>query len=169
MILDADSEAMMTRTRLPMPCYLRGGGYVEQCSAGVDRGHSTGTQWPVTPAAPGPGQYGVDVTSCPIDHSTVSSHCPAEIAKVVDALMERDALSGRLVEAEATGCCRAGFERDREPSSRPRLYARGLGWDGESVPHRGPSREASREAEAWQAAETSRARPGARWRSGGLG
>ena len=123
-----------------------------QCSAGADRGHSIGTQWSVTLAALGPGQYGVDVTSCPVGHSTVSSHHPAEIAEVVDALMGRDALSGRLVEAEATGCCRAGFERDGESTSRPRLYARGLRRDGESIPCRGPQREASREAGILQAA-----------------
>jgi len=99
----------------------------------------------------------------------VSSHRPAKIAEVVDALMGRDALSGRLVEAEAMGCCRAGFERDGESTSRPRLYARGLGRDGKSVPHRGPLCKASREAEIWQAIETSRARPGARQRAGGLG
>ena len=89
---------------------------------------------PVTPVAPGPGQYGVDVTSRPIGHSAVSSHRPAEIAGVVDALMGRDVLSGRLVEVEATGCCRADFERGGELSSRPRLYVWGLGRDGESVP-----------------------------------
>ena len=123
----------------------------------------------VTPAARGPGQYGVDVTSRPVGHSAVSSRRPAEIAGVVDALMGRDALSERLVEAEATDYCRAGFERDGESTSRPRLYAWGLGRDKKSVPRRGPLCKASREAEVWQAAETSRARPGAGRRAGGLG
>ena len=149
MVSYADSEAMVTQTRLPMPRCLWGRGYVAQCSAGANRGHSTGTQWPVTPAAPGPGQYGIDVTSCPVGHSTVSSRRPAEIAGVVDALMGRDALSGSPVEAEAMGYCRAGLERYGESLSRSRLYARGLGRDGESVPRRGLPCEASREVETW--------------------
>ncbi|XP_066320270.1 uncharacterized protein [Miscanthus floridulus] len=70
--------------------------------------------------------------------------------------MGRDALSERLVEAEATDYCQAGFERDGESTSRPRLYAWGLGRDEKSVPHRGPLRKASHEAEIWQAIETSR-------------
>ena len=113
--------------------------------------------------------YGADATSHPIGHSTVSSRRLAEIAGVVDALMGRDALSGRLVEAGAMGYCRAGLERYGESLSRSRLYARGLGRDEESVPRRGPLCEASREAEVWQAVETSRARPGARRRASGLG
>ena len=83
--------------------------------------------------------------------------------------MGRDALSGRLAEAEVTGHCRAGFERDGESTSQPRLYARGLGRDGESVPCRGPLREASREAEICPAPEASRTSPGARRRAGGFG
>jgi len=141
---------------------------VAQCSAGADRGHSTRAQWPVIPATPYPGWYGVDVTSHLVGRSAVSGRHSADIAGVVGALMGRDALSGRLVEAEATGCCRAGFERDGESTSRPRLYARGLGRDGESVPRRGPLWEASREAEIWQAAEASRARLGARRRASGF-
>ena len=90
----------MTRARLPMPRYLRGGCYGAQRSAGAERGHSAGTQWPVIPAMP---QYGVDATPRPIVHSVVSSHRPAEIAGVVDALIGRDMLSGRLVKAGATG------------------------------------------------------------------
>ena len=82
---------------------------------------------------PGPGQYGVDVTSRLVDRSAVSSRRPADIAGVVSALMEHDALSGILAEAEATGRCRAGFERDGESTSHPRLYARGLGQIGESA------------------------------------
>ena len=76
-----------------------------QCSSGADRGHSIGAQWPVTPTPSYPGRYGVDVTSRPIGHSAVSSHRPAEIAGVVDALMGHDTLLGRLVEAGATGYC----------------------------------------------------------------
>ena len=123
-----------------------------QCSACADRGHSTRAQWPVIPTVPGPGRYGVDVTSRLVDRSAVSSRRPADIAGVVGALMGHDALSGRLAEAEATGRCRAGFERDGESTSRPRLYACGLGRDEESVPCRGPQREASREAGILQAA-----------------
>ena len=88
--------------------------------------------------------YGVDATPCPVGHSVVSSRHPAEIAGVVDALMGRDALSGRLVEAGATGYYRAGLERYGESLSRSMLYARGLGRDGEWVPCRGLPREASR-------------------------
>ena len=54
------------------------------------------------------------------------------------ALIRRDALLWRSVEAEATGYYRAGLERDGESASRPRLYARGLGRDGESVPRPRP-------------------------------
>jgi hypothetical protein len=68
----------------------------------------------------------------------VSSHRPDDIAGVVGALMGRDALSGRPVEAEAMGYCRANLERYGESTSRPRLYARGLGRDGESVPRSRP-------------------------------
>ena len=169
MILYADSEAMMTRTRLPMPRCLRGGGYEAQCSAGADRGHSARTQWPVIPAAPCPSWYGVDATPCPVGHSVVSSRRPAEIAGVVDALMGRVALSGRLVEAGATGYCQASLERYRASLSRLRLYARGLGRDGDWAPCRGLPREASRKAKIRQGTETSRARPKARRRAGGLG
>ena len=109
-----------------------------QCSVGADRGHSTGAQWPVIPAAPCLGRYGVDVTFRLVGRSVVSSRRPTDIAGVVGALMGCDALSGRLVEAEATGCCRAGFERDGESTSRPRLHARGLGRDGELVPRPRP-------------------------------
>ena len=165
----ADSEAMMTRTRLPMPRCLRGGGYWAQCSAGADRGHSTRTQWPVIPAAPCPSRYGVDATSCPVGHSAVSSRRPTEIAGVVDALMGRDALSRGLVEAGATGYCRAGLERYGESLSRSRLYTRGLERDEDWAPCRGLLREASCEAEIRQGIETSRARLKARWRADGLG
>ena len=109
------------------------------------------------------------MTSRLIGRSAVLSRRPADIVGVVGTLMGCDALSGRLVEVEATGCCRAGFKRDRESTSRPRLYVQGLGRDGESVPRRGHLWEASREAEIWQAAEASRARLGARRRAGGLG
>jgi len=142
---------------------------VAQRSVGADHGHSTRAQWPVIPAAPCSGRYGVDATSCLIDHSAVSSRRPAEITGVVGALMGRDALSGSPVEAEATGYCRAGLERYGESLSRPRLYARGFGRDGEWVPCRGLPCAASREAEIRQAVETSRARPKARRRAGGLG
>ena len=67
------------------------------------------------------------------------------------------------------GHCRAGLERYEESLSRSRLYARGLGRDGECVPYRGLPCEASREAEICQAVETSRAKPKARRRAGGLG
>ena len=93
----------MTRARLPMPHCLRGGCYGAQRSTGADRGHSARTQWPVIPAAPCLSRYGVDATPCPVGHSMVSSRRPAEIAEVVDALIGRDMLSGRLVEAGATG------------------------------------------------------------------
>ena len=72
-------------------------------SAGADRGHSARIQWPVILAAPCLSRYGVDATSCPIGYSVVSSRRPAEIAGVVDALIGRDMLSGRPVEAGATG------------------------------------------------------------------
>ena len=140
-----------------------------QCSAGAGRGHSARAQYLVTSAPSYPGRYGIDATCCLIGRSVVSSRRPADIAGVVGALMGHDARSRRLVEAEATGCCRAGFERDGESMSRPRLYARGLRRDRKLVPHRGPLCKASHEAEVWQAAETSRARPGARRRAGGLG
>ena len=120
-----------------------------QCSAGADHGHSTRAQWPVIPAVPCPGRYGVDATSCLIGHSAVSSRHSADIAGVVGALMGRDALLGRLVEAEAIGCCRAGLERYGESLSRSRLYAR-----------------ASGETENWFLVEASRARPRARRRFG---
>ena len=94
-----------------------------QCSAGTDRGHITRAQWPVIPAAPCPGRYGVDATSCLIGHSAVLSRRPAEIVEVVGALMGHDTLSGSPVEAEATGYCRAGLERYGESLSRSRLYA----------------------------------------------
>ena len=68
----------------------------------------------------------------------MSSRRSADIAGVVGALMGRDALSGRPVEAEATGYCRAGLERDGESASCPRLYVWGLGRDGESVPRSRP-------------------------------
>ena len=118
-----------------------------QCSTGAGRGHSTRAQWLVTPAPSYPGWYGVDATSCLVGHSAVSSRRPADIAGVVGALMEHDALSRILAEAEAMDRCRAGLERDGESTSRPRLYAWGLRRDGESVPCRGPQREASCEAE----------------------
>ena len=152
-----------------MPRCLRGGGYVAQCSAGADRGHSTRTQWLVIPATPYPSRYGVDATSCPVGHSMVSSRRPAEIAGVVDALMGRDALSGSPVEVEAMGYCRAGLERYGESLSRSRLHARGLRRDRELVPHRGLPCEASHEAKTWQAIEASHARPCARRRASGLG
>ena len=120
-----------------------------QCSTGADRGHSTRAQWPVTPTLSYPGWYGVDVTSHLVGRSAVSSRRPADIAGVVGVLMGRDAWSGGLVEAEATGYCRAGLERYEESTSRPRLYTWGLGRDGELVPHRGLACEASREAEIW--------------------
>jgi len=107
---------------------------VAQCSAGADRGHSTRAQWPVTPTPSCLGWYGVDVTSRLVGHSAVSSRRPADIAGVVGALMGRDALSGRPVEAEATGYCRAGLERYEESLSRSRFYARGLRRDRELVP-----------------------------------
>ena len=147
MVSYADSEAMVTQTRLPILRCLRGEGYVAQCSAGAGRGHSTRTQWPVIPAAPCPGRYGVDVTSCPVGHSMVSSRRLAEIAGVVDALMGRDALSGRLVQAGVMGYREASFERYGELLSRLRLYARGLGRDRDWAPCRGLPREASREAD----------------------
>ena len=118
-----------------------------QCSSGADRGHNTSAQWPVTPTPSCSGRYGVDVTSRPVDHSTVSSHHPAKIAGVVDTLMGCDALSGRLVEAGATGYCRAGLERYGESLSRSRLYAWGLGRDEDWAPCRGLPRGVSREAE----------------------
>ena len=149
MVSYADFEAMVTQTRLPMPCCLWGGGYMAQCSAGADRGHNTRTQWPVIPPAPCPGWYGVDATSCLVGHSTVSSHRLTEIVGVVGTLMGRDALSGNPVEAEVTGYCQAGLERYGELLSRSRLYARGLGRDGELVPRRGLPCEASHEAEIW--------------------
>jgi len=90
---------------------------VAQCSPGADRVHSTSAQWPVTPTPSCSGWYGVDMTSRPVGHSVVSSRCPAEIAGVVDALMGRDVLSGRLVEAGTTGYCRAGLERYGESVS----------------------------------------------------
>ena len=140
-----------------------------QCSAGANRGHSTRAQWSVTPTPSCLGRYGIDATSRLVGRSAVSSRRPADIAGVVGALMGRDARSGRLVEAEATGCCRAGLERYDESTSRPRLHARGLGRDGELVPRRGLPCKASREAEVWQAVEAFRARPRARRRAGGLG
>ena len=127
---------------------LWGEGYVAQCSAGADCGHNTRAQWSVILAAPCPGRYGVDATPCPVGHSAVSSRRPAEIAGVVDALMGRDALSGSMVKAEATGYCRVGLERYGESLSRSRLYAWGLGRDGELVPRRGLPCEASCEAES---------------------
>ena len=93
----------MTRTRLPVPRCLRGGVYRAQCSAGADRGHGAKTQWSVIPVMPCPSWYGIDATPCPVGHSVVSSHRPAKIAGVVDALIGRDMLSGRLVEMGATG------------------------------------------------------------------
>ena len=93
----------MTRARLPMPRCLRGGDRWAQCSAGSDCGHSARIQWPVIPAAPYLSWYGIDATSCPVDHSVVSSRRPAEIAGVVDALIRRDRLSGRPVEAGVKG------------------------------------------------------------------
>ena len=93
----------MTQARLPMPCCLQGELYVAQRSAGADHGHSARTQWSVIPAAPCLSRYGVDATPCPVGHSVVSSHHLAEIAGVVDALIGRDMLSGRLVEMGATG------------------------------------------------------------------
>ena len=92
-------------------------------------------------------RYGADAASCPIGHSVVSSHRPAKIAGVVDALMGHDALSGRLVEAGATSYYQARLERYGELLSRFRLYARGLGRDGDWAPCRGLPQEASREAE----------------------
>ena len=100
----AGSEAMMTRARLPMSCCFRGGDRGAQCSASADRGHSARIQWPVIPAVPCLSRYGADATSCPVGHSMVLSRRPAEIAGVVDALIGRDMLLGRLVEAGATGC-----------------------------------------------------------------
>ena len=76
---------------------------------------------------PYPNWYGVDATPCPVGHSVVSIHRPAEIAGVVDALMGRDALLGRLVEAGTVGHYQASLERYGESLSRSRLYARGLG------------------------------------------
>ena len=99
----------------------------------------------------------------------VSSRRPAEIAGVVDALMGCDALSRSPIEVEAMGYCRAGLERYGESLSRSRLYARGLGRDGDWATCRGLPREALREAEIRQAVETSCARPKARRRAGGLG
>ena len=100
----AGSEAVMTQARLSMSCCFRGRDRGAQCSAGADRGHSVRIQWPVIPAVPCLNRYGADATSCPVGHSAVSSHRPAEIAGVVDVLMGHDMLSGRPVEAEATGC-----------------------------------------------------------------
>jgi len=93
----------MTRARLPMPHCLWGRCYGAQHSAATDRGHSARAQWPVIPAAPCLSRYGVDATPCPVGHSVVSSRRPAEIARVVDALIGRDMLSGRLVEVGAMG------------------------------------------------------------------
>ena len=90
---------------------LRGGGYGAQYSSGTDRGHSVRTQWPVISAVPCPSRYGADATLGPVGHSAVSSHRPAEIAGVVDVLMGHDVLSGRSVEAGATGYGQAGLER----------------------------------------------------------
>ena len=97
------SEAMMTRARLPMSCCFQGGDRGAQCSAGADRGHSVKIQWPITPVVLCLSRYGADATSYPVGHSVVSSHCPAEIAGVVDVLMGHDVLSGRPAEAGATG------------------------------------------------------------------
>ena len=140
-----------------------------QCSASADRGHNTRAQCPVIPAPPCPGRYGVDATPCPVGHSVVLSRRPTEIAGVVDALMGRDALLGRLVEVGAMGYYQASLERYGESLSRSRLYARGLGRDRDWAPCRGLAREASREVEIRQGIETSRARPKARRRAGGLG
>ena len=93
----------MAQARFPMPRCLQGVCYGAQRSAGPDCGHSARTQWPVIPAVPCLSWYGIDATSCPISHSVVSSRRLAEIAGVVDALMRHDMLSGRLVEAGATG------------------------------------------------------------------
>ena len=169
MILCADPEASTTRTRLPMPRCLRGGDCGAQCGASADRGHSARIQWPVIPTVPHLSRYGADATSCPIGHSVVSSRRLAEIAGVVGTLMGRDALLGRLVVAGATGYCQASLERYGESLSHSRLYAQGLGRDGDWAPCRGLPREASCEAEIRQGVETSRARPKARRRAGGLG
>ena len=101
----------MACVRLPMLRCLRGVCYGAQRSAGPDCGHSARTQWPVIPAAPYPSRYGVDVTPCLVGRSAVSNRHPAEIAGVVDALMGRDMLSERLVEARAMGYCQASLER----------------------------------------------------------
>ena len=99
----AGSEAMMTRARLPMSCCFRGGDRGVQCSASADRGHNVRIQLSVIPAVPCLSRYGTDATSCPVGLFAVSSHRPAEIAGVVDALMGHDVLSGRPAEAGATG------------------------------------------------------------------
>ena len=104
LIRSASLEMVMTRVSPSMSCCFRGGDRGAQCSAGADRGHSARIQWPVILAAPCLSRYGVDATSRPVGHSVVSSRRPAEIVGVVDALIGRDMLLGRLVEAGAMGC-----------------------------------------------------------------
>ena len=92
----------MSRAKLSVRCYFRGGDRGTQSSVGADRGHSVRTQWPIIPAALYPNRYGVDATSGPVGHSVVSSRRPAEIAGVVEVLMGHDVLSGGSVEVGAT-------------------------------------------------------------------
>ena len=106
----AGSEAMMTQARLPMSCCFRGGDRGAQCSVGADRGHSVRIQLPVIPIVLCLSRYGANATSCPVGHSAVSSRRPAEIVGVVDVLMGHDVLSGRPVEAGATGYGQASLE-----------------------------------------------------------
>ena len=137
----------MTRARLPMSYCFRGRDRGAQCNASADRGHNVGIQWPVILAVPCLSRYGADATSCPVGHSVVSSRRPAEIAGVVDALMERDLLSERPAEAGARVI-------DKPASS-----------DTEnSCLIRGCTHEASGETEIGLLAEAFRERPRARRR-----
>ena len=143
----AGSEAVMTRAKLSVQCFFRGGDRGAQCSVGADRGHSirtqwlvipaipcpsrygadrghsVTTQWPVIPAVPCPGRYGADATSGPVGHSVALSHRPAEIAGVVEALMRHDTLSGGSIEAGGDGLwtSRARATRRMRPRARRRI------------------------------------------------
>ena len=104
----------------------------------------------VTPAPSCPERHGIDVTHV----SSATPLCRAIVRLIsrewLVALVGRDVLSGKSVEAEATGlspsrprsrrkigtsseALRAGLERDGESVLRPRPYVRGLERGGESV------------------------------------
>ena len=119
---------------------------------------------------PCPGRYGADATSGRVGHSVALSHRPAKIARVVEALMRHDALSGGSVEAGGDGlrATRPRATRRLRPRARrrsgslPMPCARRLARYGECTPCRGLPWRASGETEMALPAEAFPGEPRAR-------